>query len=251
MSRRAEKGTRISCEGSLKLPDFEPDNYTDVFLFHFVRFLMLTNEDSAELERAQRRSQRAAKDAEGRLQEGAPMNTDDDPGRENDGGRVEGESRPAGDGGQVEGHGAGAEADPNVGAQVESTNSAEKPTTAPASSRRRRSKRSTRKQRKNIDAHELTDDETSEESDGPQLDDDDEDEDGDEDEQEVPLARVLRERQRELVRARRSSANIPIDEYGVPLHDAKGREFSSFLRDRLSRMRPETRESLLDHHWQD
>ncbi|KAL1689037.1 hypothetical protein GGG16DRAFT_58633 [Schizophyllum commune] len=202
-------GRTIPREGGVKLPDFEPDDYTNVFLRHFMRFLMLTTDEAhGDNAHDEHRSQ----------------------------GQVRGE------GTQVEPQTAGAPEPVAAGAGSQSTEARSK-THSRHPPKRRRTRRS------DIDAQELSDDETSSEGSAqPDFDGGDDEDEDDElgSEEEIPLARAIQERRREMLRTRRAAAQVPVDVYGVPLHDAKGREFSSHLRERLSRMKPETREALLD-----
>ncbi|KAI5890880.1 uncharacterized protein SCHCODRAFT_02734338 [Schizophyllum commune H4-8] len=203
-------GRTIASEGSLKLPDFEPDKYSDLYLRWFLRFVVHTTERSAALQREQEERERQA--AGSHSQQKEP--------------RAEDEARRRLV--QVAGVPAAAEDD------------------ASGAKRRPRQGRRRRHRRGGIDAHELSGDETAESSMDENLDDGEgsgPEEDG---RGEALAARAFEGARQSRARAHREKEHIPVDEYGVPLRDVKGREFSAYLRERLSRMAPGRRTSLLN-----
>ncbi|KAL1714112.1 hypothetical protein EV715DRAFT_295471 [Schizophyllum commune] len=198
--RMVHVGQTIPSEGGLKLPLFDPEGYTNIFLRFFMKFAIMTSEKSLELHR-----QEQAKHAP---QEAPPQSTHVD-------------ETPA--------------------------SSLEPDGDTPASNKRkpRRRKRSSRRdsrRTRNVDAMELSDDETSSESGddwtAPATGDS-----GDQPEQQsgwlsdgadsdTPLVDVVRGAKR----GRFPLDTTERDEFGIPLQDAKGRELTPELREYLSRM---------------
>ena len=47
MQTRYHVGRTVASEGNLKLPDFEPEVYADIFIRHFMRFALRTTSTSS------------------------------------------------------------------------------------------------------------------------------------------------------------------------------------------------------------
>ncbi|KAL1724980.1 hypothetical protein EV714DRAFT_277958 [Schizophyllum commune] len=206
-------GKTVPSEGGVKLPDFEKEIYANVFLRHFMRFAVFTDERSAELHRAEERRQKMA--ARALIEGEAGQNEEQCAGRQDD------ERRPP--------------------PQVDNAAAAAQPPTQP----RQAGRRSRRRSKADIDLLELSDSETSESGSEPDLGLSSESDDAGMEDERPPTARAAKDARRREARERREALTIPVDEYGVPLHDVRGREFSKYLRERLSRMSVEKRDTLL------
>ncbi|KAL1749875.1 hypothetical protein FB107DRAFT_224827 [Schizophyllum commune] len=186
-------GCTIKSEGALKLPEFDPDAYANIFLRHFMRFAILSTEESAELHRQEQSKQGLCPTVPPAMETlgNDALEADDPP-----------------------------------------------PRRRRHSKSRRKSSHKRSKRTRDIDADELSGSETPSE-------DEDWADDGTKDDtrgelssegedSDTPLIDVLRRQSR---RAPRTEVNdIPIDDFGIPLRDARGRELPATLRAHLSRM---------------